>query len=101
MAHDEIEHQLAVWQMVGADPNVAAARRVLGWIQRQCIEDFSARDAFNALRGSFGTMNALRPALELLVTHGHILPLQHVHRGPGRKPSPRYAVHPKSRRSAS
>jgi hypothetical protein len=89
------EHQIAVWQMVGADPNVAGARRVLDWIQKETVAEFSARDAFNAVRGKLRTMEEVRPALSLLEAHGHIVELQGPRLARGRRPSPRYRVQPR------
>jgi hypothetical protein len=81
--------------MVGADPNLAGARRVLDWIQKETVAEFSARDAFNAVRGTLRTMEEVRPALDLLEAHGHIVELPSARQGRGRKPSPRYRVHPR------
>jgi len=46
-------HSLAALDMMGADPTIAAARRVWGWIERGRLDRFTVRDAFNALRSIF------------------------------------------------
>ena len=43
-------HSLAALDLMGADPGIAAARRVWDWIERGRLTRFTVRDAFNALR---------------------------------------------------
>lgn len=94
-----VDHALAAFTMMGADPEVEGARRVLRWVEQTGAESFTARDAFNGCKGTFRKMNALKPALRLLEEHGYIRKAEPEPRtGPGRKPSQRYQVNPLWRR---
>lgn len=57
--------------------------------------EFSQRDIYNDTRGRFKKVPDLLPALGHLVDHGYLVKLPDPEaRGPGRRPSPRYLVHP-------
>ena len=94
-----VEHALAVFDLMGADPALADARYLLDWIARTGAERFTRRELFTALpRGRFPKVDALDPALELLSAHGHIRRVdQPAPKGPGRPPSPAYEVNPLGR----
>jgi hypothetical protein len=88
-----IEHAKAVFSLMGADPQVELARRVLRWIADRKLNEFSRRDAFDQLRDArLPKVTDLAPALELLVAHGYVAPVASS-RGPGR-PSQRFRVNP-------
>jgi hypothetical protein len=88
-------HARKVYAVMDADPKTAAARRVLRWIAGQRQPRFQKRDAYQALKGTFRTIDELEPALTLLEKHGYIRPEPGQARaGPGRKPSPYYEAHP-------
>jgi hypothetical protein len=88
-------HARKVYAVMDADPTTAAARRVLRWIVGQHQAHFQKRDAYQALKGTFQTIDELEPALTLLEKHGYIRPEPGQARaGPGRKPSPYYEAHP-------
>jgi replicative DNA helicase len=90
-----IPHALAAHDLMGQDAETATAKKVLGWISKCAGGQFSEREAFNALRGSFKVMGPLSAALSILVRHGYVRPVAPVLKGgPGRPPSPRYDVHP-------
>jgi hypothetical protein len=90
------DHALAALDLMGADPVFEDARHVLRWIERQGRLEFSLRDAHQALKGRFKRVRSLSPALEVLIEHSYIVPLdQSNHSGPGRRPSLRYAVNPR------
>jgi replicative DNA helicase len=62
-----LAHALAAFDLMGADPDLEAARTVLAWITRTAAPTFTRRDAFNALRSNrFPKVTALDPALTLL-----------------------------------
>ncbi len=67
-----IPHALAAFGMMGADPALDGARKVLRWINREQKPDFSARGCFKALQGSFPKMSDLTPAFDVLVETFHI-----------------------------
>ncbi|MBF0291961.1 MAG: DUF3987 domain-containing protein, partial [Nitrospinae bacterium] len=89
------EHSLAVFNMMGADPAIEGAKRVWRWIEAERGRSFAARDCFRALRGTFRKMEALNPALAVLVERSYIFAVDAETSGPGRKPSPVYQVNSK------
>lgn len=90
-------HALAVFDAMGADPALARARLVLGWLRTHPTTGVSRRELFNRLpRADFPTVADLDPALNLLEEHGWMRtepPPPRTSRG-GRPPSPRYQMHP-------
>jgi hypothetical protein len=89
-----IPHAKAAFFEMGADPAIDFARRILEWISSEKISVFTRREAFNALRGSIQKVNELDKPLEILVNHGYIREVLREHKGPGRKPSPKYKINP-------
>lgn len=87
-------HSLAAMDMMGADPTIAAARLVWGWIERGRLDRFTVREAFNALRGTFPRVAMLREALEALQERGYLEVIEPPRDGPGRPPSPAVRVRP-------
>jgi hypothetical protein len=90
-------HALAVFDHMGADPDVGSARLVLSWLERARPERFTLRDAFRAMpRSRVRKAIDLAPALEVLETYGWIReePRPPTSRKGGRPPSPAYQVNP-------
>lgn len=92
-----IEHALAVFDLMGADPNLERAAILLRWIERSSTTEFTKRDCYRATtRLQFPKVDDLDPALDLLQDHGWIrlrLVPQPGAKG-GRPPSPLYDVNP-------
>jgi replicative DNA helicase len=94
-----VEHALAVFDLMGADPRVDDARWLLDWIARTGTQQFTRRDAHHAApRGRFRKATDLDPPLTLLEDHGYLRradpePSRDPH-GRGRPPSPRFLVNP-------
>jgi len=86
------EHALKAFGMMGADPDIDAARKVLRWIERTRSIEFKAKDCFDALRGSFKRMIELEPAFSVLIERYYIVELGQ-ERKPGR-PSRKFKVNP-------
>jgi replicative DNA helicase len=92
-----VEHARAVFDLMGADPQVDDACWLLGWITRTGQVQFSRRDAHAAApRGRFPKATDLEPTLRLLEEHGY---LRRVDADPprpkgGRPASPRFLVNP-------
>lgn len=87
-------HAAAVFELMGTDPVVAGAQRLLAWIKRRGAETFTKRDAHYAHRAAFPRAADLDAPLRLLVERYWIRPLDPSGNGkPGRK-SERYVVHP-------
>ena len=85
------QHALATFGLMAADSTLDAARRVWAWIIRQRQPRFTACECFNAVRGTFPTMDDLRPALAVLLERNYIFLLPSERRV-GR-PSVAYRVH--------
>jgi hypothetical protein len=76
-------HALAVFGLMATDPNLDAAHKVWTWIERQRQPTFAQRDCFQALKGTFPTMDEIRPAIEALIERGYLFPLP-LNKGVGR-----------------
>lgn len=89
-------HALAAVGMVGADPRVAHARKLLRWIQRERCSDFSERDAYRS--AGLDRERELPEALSMLLHHEHIREAPLAERRPqgGRRQSRRFAVNPRT-----
>lgn len=72
------------------------AERVLAWLRRHERDSFTARDAWQALKGGpVKVMADLEPAIALLAVHGYVRQAPTPERrGPGRPQSPTYFVNP-------
>lgn len=92
-------HSRAAMDMMGADPEIAAAQKVWHWMQQRRLDWFTLREAFNALRGSFPSVAKLKPAMNILQERGYLEILEVQHDGPGRPPSPVIRVRPEIARS--
>ncbi|MEW8441911.1 MAG: YfjI family protein [Candidatus Thiodiazotropha taylori] len=87
-------HSLAVLDMIGADPSIAAARHVWEWIRRGQWNHFTVREAFKALRGTYPRVALLKDALAALEERGYIIVIESRREGRGRPPSPTVQVRP-------
>lgn len=88
-------HALAAFDGMGADPLLDDARHALAWIARSQEKTFPKRALFRAQQARFRKITDLDPVLALLEQHGYIRLVDQPERsGPGRKPSPEYAIHP-------
>jgi replicative DNA helicase len=79
-----------------ANPDVADAIYLLDRAVSLNADEVSERDLFtNSSRPRFPTMTALKPAVERLVEHGYLIPVEQVRKpgAAGRPGSPRYRVH--------
>jgi Protein of unknown function (DUF3987) len=87
------EHALAAFDLMGADATLKDARKVWNWIQRERKPQFTFRDAFNALRGTFPRTADLERPIEVLVERSFVAPMESPTRA-GR-PTRLYEVNPK------
>ena len=95
IGHYLIAHAQAAYAEMGADPEVEAARGLLAWIITRGKSTFTLRELFQGTKGRFKKVAALRPALTILIEHGHIRQqVPPAHPGPGRKPSEAFTVNP-------
>ena len=92
-----IPHALAVFGCMGQRSETEQhAVRVLRWVQAAGLSSFTERDVWQTLRRSFhDDVHGIRPALEALAERNYVREaLMPERKGPGRKPSPRWEVHP-------
>lgn len=85
-------HALAAFDLMGADHDLDAARKVWHWIERNHRTTFSARDCFEAVKGTYKRMAEIIPAFDVLMERNHIFELQE-QKVVGR-PSRRFIVNP-------
>jgi 5S rRNA maturation endonuclease (ribonuclease M5) len=67
-----IDHALAAFELMGRDPTVEDAQKILAWIQRERHREFVLRDCFRAHQSRFRRVGQISPALHLLVEHGYL-----------------------------
>jgi hypothetical protein len=95
VGHYLIPHALAAFGSMGADPAIAHARYLLGWLERTGVKSFTKRQAFEGTKGRFQKVGFLEPPLALLEEHRYIRLRQVPARsGAGRPASPTYEVNP-------
>lgn len=99
-----IDHERIAAGIVGTDPVVTIAGRVLEWLLHNppspdVLDVFSRRDCFSACRSeAIQRVVDIDPALLLLCDLGYLRQVEGPDRpGPGRKPSEQYAVNPRWR----
>jgi len=88
------KHTQAVFDLMGSDPDLEGARQILRWVKRKRLAQFTGRDCFNALRGSYSKVVQLDPFFKILVERGQLVPMESTYTGNGRPPSQGYTVHP-------
>lgn len=91
-----IQHALAAFGEMRADPRLMLARRILGWIERKALTEFTLRECQQAHKGSRALLTAeeLQPALAVLTEHGYIRAAGGGQATGGRPSSAAYAVNP-------
>ena len=66
------QHSRHALDLAGADPTTSAARKAWEWVERGRRTQFSIRDAYQALKGSFSRVVALREAFDALAERGYL-----------------------------
>jgi replicative DNA helicase len=90
-----VPHAKTAFAVMGADPALDQARRVLRAIASWPEPSFSVRELHQAkLKAAFPKVAQLLAPLAILEEYGYIRPLSNERAGPGRKPSPRYEINP-------
>jgi hypothetical protein len=90
-------HARKVYAVLGADPEIEDARKVLGWIAREKRSEFKRHEVYNDVRNKhrFSRVEDLDQPLHRLAKHNYIRQRQDQGRdGPGRKGEPTWEVNP-------
>jgi hypothetical protein len=87
-------HALAVFDLMGADLALHAARKIAQWIKTKQQKEFTSRECFQDLKGHFPRMGELRSGLMMLQERHYIFRAPQIGgKGVGR-PSERFIVNP-------
>jgi hypothetical protein len=101
-----LPHARAALELMGADPRIADAKRVLRWLADPAnsvksvksvkgVRVLSQRDVRALILGSHRTDEESDGVIRLLLNRGFMRPyIEEAKSGPGRKPSPKYEIHP-------
>jgi hypothetical protein len=92
-----IPHAKTAFTLMGADPAVEQARRLVREIAAWPQESVSRRDLHQKLRATYTKPEELDRPLAVLEDHGYIRRVGQEAKGPGRKPSPRFDINPLGR----
>jgi hypothetical protein len=94
-----LAHARLAFGLMDSHPEVDRAKRLVRWLKRERLATFTKRDAHQAHRSLFPTVDELGPTLGLLERHGYIRAREHKERSRagGRPPSTTYDVHPSLR----
>lgn len=93
------EHALAVFDLMGLDPEIEGARKVLEWIRRKKEPFFTGRDCHHALCHTFAKKSDLDPILDLLMDRGYIRKGESEKSPKGGRPSEMWEVNPAALKS--
>ncbi|MDI6797676.1 MAG: DUF3987 domain-containing protein [Desulfatibacillaceae bacterium] len=89
------DHAQAAFAFMGTDPATECGQKILKWIQAERLETFTARDCYQAVKGTYARMKDVWPGLQALEERHFIRKLEEPNRaGAGRKPSPVFTVNP-------
>jgi len=87
-------HALAVFDLMGADDDLNSARKVWQWVERNRRESFTARDCFEALKGTYKRMAGINPAFDVLMERHYIFELPQPENREAGRPSRVFNVNP-------
>jgi hypothetical protein len=105
-----LPHALAAFALMGANPHVSEAKRLLAWLSNSvnCVNSvtrdgkISKRDMHAKVFGGQYCSEEVDAVVGLLVKRGYLrLFVEPQRQGAGRKPSPRYEIHPSVLQAAS
>ena len=82
-----------VFDVMGSDSRLVAAKRIVKWIDLKKAKKFSARDCLEGVKGTLKTMKEVNPGLEILEERFCIFPIKRIETV-GRPKSPEYIVNP-------
>ena len=87
-------HALAAHGFAEEDKDIKCANKILDRIKKDKICEFSERQMFEKIKGSFKSMDMTRKGVKVLLGGLYIKEIPVYRSGKGRKPSPKYMVSP-------
>jgi 5S rRNA maturation endonuclease (ribonuclease M5) len=91
-----VEHAKAAFNLMGTDKNIEDAKYILKWIKKQCLNQFTKRDAHRAMLSRFKKVDEIEIPLGILVEYNYITAVKELQiNSAGRKPSTKYRVNTK------
>ncbi len=66
------EHAIAAFDLMGTDPNIDGARKVLSWIEKKRYSQFSFRDCHCENKNRFKKKKDLEPAIDILIENYYL-----------------------------
>jgi len=90
------EHALAVFDLMSDDGGLESARKVWRHIQDHRLTCFAFSEIWHPLRGTFKTTADIEPAVETLMDHNLVLPIEEQMQGKRGRRGRRYLVNPKA-----
>ena len=87
-------HALEVFDLIGQDPDVECAKKILEWITGNDLRVFTQRDCHVRFKGSYPKISDLKPGLDILTERQIIREKINKKEGAGR-PSVAFEVNPK------
>ena len=87
-------HARIAFNLMGSDEKMNHAHKIINWMIEKEKSSASARDIHQSLRGTFKSMNDLRPILELLRSNNYLSIISQQNDKAGRNPSPIFHLHP-------
>jgi hypothetical protein len=88
------EHALRAFEVMAANPDIEKAKKILAWIQRKGLKNFTQRDCHNELQGTFPRMEDLKPGLSVLGERYIIRPINNGEQKGAGRPSVVFEVNP-------
>jgi hypothetical protein len=97
-----LAHAKAAFSLMAADEQAEDAKRVLRWLVNSvdlvdsvCGFRITTQRNIHSQLFSRRSVEEVQSIISLLIKHGHLRPVvEEARKGPGRKPSPRFQVHP-------
>jgi hypothetical protein len=90
------EHALAVFDLMADGGALEAARKVWGHIQDRRMTRFTFSELWHPLRGTFKTTADIEPAVDVLLDHNLVMPVEEWPQGKRGRRGRRYIVNPKA-----
>ena len=96
IGHYLIPHAVVAFEGMETDPEVSSAKRIVAWLQRAGVAQFTKRDVHVALKGHFKRAEQIDRPLSLLAERGYIQEVRlPAPKAVGRPPSPLFVVNPR------